>query len=532
MAEPAVTPPDDGYRRLFLSHPAAMAIWDPATGRILAANEAAERQYGYGPDEITTLTVDRIVHPDDLARLREQVPNLPEGLAGTAPFRHVRKSGEVIEVEMTGHPIEWEGRPARLVMAIDVTARRKLEGELRSARAIEAVGRLAGGIAHDFNNLVMAINGFAELLLERLPPAGEEHEAAEEIRTAGVRAAALTGQLLNFARPHEPRPTTFDLNALVAELTDTLGGIAGPNVRVTVRPRARHGRILADRDQIAQAIVGCALNGRAAMPDGGELAIETTDIDPVAARELAGARGDRPYVALAISDTGPTGGLPAEPPETVDATRTGLGLALVYSTVQLAGGRIRLESMPGRGSTVRILLPLAPGAEAFLTPGRDIVHADAASESGSRSDHVDVAGSDGSGRAGAVAADDARVIVVVEDEPGVRSLVERILQRAGHRVLAFPDGAAAADTLADPGVLVDLLVTDLVMPGPNGIEVARRARRDRPSLPVLLMSGYAAGALAAEGISEGTIDLLAKPFSAADLLERVATRLGEAPSRT
>ena len=132
----------------------------------------------------------------------------------------------------------------------------------------------------------------------------------------------------------------------------------------------------------------------------------------------------------------------------------------------------------------------------------------------------------------AIDEDGARVIVVVEDEPGVRSLVERILQRAGHRVLAFPDGAAAADTLADPGVLVDLLVTDLVMPGPNGIEVARRARRDRPSLPVLLMSGYAAGALAAEGISEGTIDLLAKPFSAADLLERVATRLGEAPSRT
>ena len=532
MAERADPPPDDGYRRLFLSHPAAMAIWDPATGRILAANEAAERQYGYAPDELTALTVDRIVHPDDLGRLREQVPNLPEGLAGTASFRHVRKTGEVIEVEMTGHPIEWEGRPARLVMAIDVTARRKLEGELRSARATEAVGRLAGGIAHDFNNLVMAINGFAELLLERLPPTGEEHEAAEEIRTAGVRAAALTGQLLNFARPHEPRPTTFDLNALVAELTDTLRGIAGPNVRVAVTTRARHGRILADRDQIAQAIVGCALNGRAAMPDGGELTIETSDIDPVAARELAGARADRPYVALAISDSGPTGGLAAEPPGTIDATRTGLGLALVYSTIQLAGGRIRLESMPGRGSTVRILLPLAAGAEGFASPGPEVVHADAGWDAGSGSDPVDVARAEGPGGPRPGGEDGAGVIVVVEDEPGVRSLVERLLQHAGHRVLVFPDGSAAADTLADPGVHVALLVTDLVMPGPNGIEVARRARRDRPGLPVLLMSGYAADALDAEGIAEGTIDLLAKPFSAADLLERVAARLAEAPARS
>jgi two-component system, cell cycle sensor histidine kinase and response regulator CckA len=525
--EPGAASPDDAYRRLFVSHPAAMAIWDPATGRILAANEAAVRQYGYTPDELTELTVDRIVHPDDLRRFREQVPNLPDGLAGSAPFRHVRKSGEVIEVEMSGHPIEWQDRPARLVMAIDVTARRRLEQELRSARAIEAVGRLAGGIAHDFNNLVMAINGFAELLLERLPQAGEEHEAAEEIRTAGLRAAALTGQLLSFAQRHEPRPTTFDLNALVGELTDSVRGIAGPNVTVRVATHARHSRIHADRDQIAQAIVGCALNGRAAMPDGGDLTIETTDIEPGAARELAGARGDRPYVALAITDTGPTGALPASSSEPSDGTRTGLGLALVYSTIQLAGGRIRLESMPGRGSTVRILLPLAAGAEAFVSPGRDIVHADADASS----DHVDVARPEKAVIERPDAANGAGVIVVVEDEPGVRSLVERVLERAGHRVLAFPDGSAAADALADPSVLVDLLVTDLVMPGPNGIEVARRARRARPGLPVLLMSGYAAEALRAEGIDEETIELLAKPFSAAELLDRVDTQLAGPPNR-
>src|SRR5689334_2620962 len=472
--------PDDGYRRLFVSHPAAMAIWDPATGRILAANDAAVRQYGYSAGELTELTVDRIVHPDDLPRLREQVPNLGPGLAGAAPFRHVRRSGEVIEVEMSGHPLEWEGRPARLVMAIDVTARRRLEGELRSARAIEAVGRLAGGIGHDFNNLVMAINGFAELLLERVPAGSEEHDAVIEIRTAGLRAAALTGQLLAFARPHEPRPRTFDLNELIADMAEAIRGLAGPNVDVGIAASAAGARIHADREQIARAIVGCVLNARDAMPDGGQLIVETSDVEPSVARELVGARGDQAYVALAISDTGPPGGL--EPAATggtgpAAAARTGLGLALVYSTIQLAGGRIRLESPPGRGSTVRILFPMAGDAGS--------PEASPSNESGAshpRSDPVDVPGPEGltasvagvgDGRAGAV-------IVVVEDEPGVRSLVERVLVRAGHQVVSFADGAGAAEALADPEVRVDLLVTDLVMPGPNGLEVARLARRARP----------------------------------------------------
>ncbi|HET7473036.1 MAG TPA: response regulator [Candidatus Limnocylindrales bacterium] len=524
---------DDGYRRLFVGHPAPMAVWDPETGRILAANDAAVRQYGYPADELADLTVDRIVHPDDLPRLREQVPNLGTGAAGGALFRHVRKSGEVIEVEMSGHPIEWDGRPARLVMAIDVTARQRLEQELRSARAIEAVGRLAGGIAHDFNNLVMAINGFAELLLDRLPDGTEEREAAIEIRTAGLRAAALTGQLLAFARPHEPRPEAFDLNELVADMTDAIRGIAGPNVRVRVSASAEAARIHADRDQISRAIVGCVLNARDAMPDGGELAVETSDIDPIVARELTGARGDRPYIALAVSDTGLTGGhdpvgLSSAASGTLAAARTGLGLALVYSTIQLAGGRIRLESLPGRGSTVRILLPLVAADDDVVPP--EPIATSPVAERGGASDDVDVAGAERpvrvDGRAGTPA-----VVVVVEDEPGVRSLVGRVLERAGHRVLAFADGATAGDTLADPSVQVDLLVTDLVMPGPNGIEVARRARRGRPDLPILLMSGYASDALRSEGIDEASIELLAKPFSASELLERVSAGLaGRSPS--
>jgi two-component system, cell cycle sensor histidine kinase and response regulator CckA len=536
----AVPVADEGYRRLFESHPAPMAIWDPATGRIIAANEAAVLQYGYGADELVGLTVDRIVHPDDLTRLREQVPNLPSGLAGAASFRHLRRNGEVIEVEMSGHPLEWEGRPARLVMAIDVTARHRLEQDLRSARETEAVGRLAGGIAHDFNNLVMAINGFAELLLDRLPAASDEHAAAIEIRTAGLRAAGLTSQLLAFARPHEPKPTRFELNELVEGLDATLRSISGPNVTVRIAATASRTTILADRDQIARAIVGCVLNARDAMPDGGQLRVETIDVEPAVASQLTGAIGDLPFVGLAISDSGPTGGVPSEEPTL--AHRTGIGLALLYSTVQLAGGRIRLESTPGHGSTVRILLPLAgPGlladdaddapadrpavasgdlpqtADLHLLPSRQ------AADGGEvgRSDAIDPTDAQGAGPA-----DEPLVIAVVEDEPGVRTLVERILVRGGYRVVAFPDGGSAIDALADPRIAIDLLITDLVMPGPNGIEAARRIRRGRPGLPVILMSGFAADALRAEGVDETSIELLAKPFSAAELLEQIAVVLG------
>jgi CheY-like chemotaxis protein len=436
-------------------------------------------------------------------------------------------------------------------MAIDVTARRRLEQELRSARAIEAVGRLAGGIAHDFNNLVMTINGFAELLLERLPDGSDEAAAAAEIRTAGLRAAALTSQLLAFAQPHAPRPTLLDLNELVDGLDATVRSLSGPNVRVRIRTAATRSSVIADPDHVTRAIVGCVLNARDAMPDGGELLVETLDVDAGLARQLTGAAGDVPFVGLAISDSGPTGAFADD--GQVAASRTGLGLALVYSTVQMARGRIRLESTPGHGSTVRILLPLAAGEPEPTgdTKGPEASGALRAAKAGSAAElgvpaqrrsgdlAVDAVGDRrleqdaGDGVAdrpvapGAVAPAPIRsaLIAVVEDEPGVRTLVERLLVRGGHRVLAFPDGGSALDALADPAVAIDLLVTDLVMPGPNGIEVARRVRRDRPGLPVMLMSGYAADALRSERIDEASIDLLAKPFSATELLERVAAAL-------
>src|SRR5215210_7823473 len=185
QAPPSVRDPGDDlrlseqrYRELFESHPAPMAVWDPGTGEILAANEAALEQYGYDRAEVRELSVANLVHPDDLQRLVDAVPNFGSGLARSATFRHLRRDGSELEVEVTGHQLVWDGRPARLVMAIDITERRRLEEQLRQAQKMEAVGRLAGGIAHDFNNLLTAITGYTELLLTGLPEGSPEHEDA------------------------------------------------------------------------------------------------------------------------------------------------------------------------------------------------------------------------------------------------------------------------------------------------------------------------------------------------------------------
>ncbi|MBA2381774.1 MAG: response regulator [Chloroflexi bacterium] len=323
-------------------------------------------------------------------------------------------------------------------------------------------------------------------------------------------------------------------------MPDTLRSISGPNVNVRIATAGTPASILADRDQIARAIVGCVLNAREAMPDGGELTVETSGVDPELARQLAGVIGDRPYVGLAISDTGPTGHVGREG-QGPSSGGTGLGLALVYSTVQLAGGRIRLESTPGHGSTVRILVPVAPPEDASIAgiapsdgsapPGGSALPEEATPRTApanriSDAIHPPEPKVPGAARDPAGRVDDSgSTIVVVEDEPGVRLLLERVLIRGGQRVLAFPDGSSALDALADPAQTIDLLVTDLVMPGLNGIEVARGLRRDRPALRVILMSGYAVEALRDEGLDETSVDLLAKPFTAAELLERVAASL-------
>ena len=489
------------YRQLFESHPVAMAVWDPATGHVLAVNDAAVRQYGYSREEFVGLTLDRIVHPDDQSRLAEFVPRFSAGVDGAAAFRHLRKDGSEIEVEVTGHPLTWDGRPARLVMAIDVTERRQLETQLRQAQKMEAVGRLAGGIAHDFNNLLTAISGYSGLLLETLDADDPRREDAEQIRIAAERATELTSQLLAFSRQGMVRPTAVSLHAIVRGVQPMLERLIGEHIRLQVSLRADEPYVLSDRAQLEQVVVNLVLNARDAMPEGGTLSIETEALEATA----AWSQGLTPAssVVLTVSDTGT--GMPDDVREhvfepfftTKGPGGGGLGLATVYATVRQAGGRIRLQSTPGHGTSVRIVLPVAP--------------------------RPDEAAPDGSEPTGEERAP-ARVLLV-EDEVAVRELVERILRRDGFEVTSAPDALVALRTANSAGPF-DLLISDVVMPGMSGIELARELRALRPELRVLLISGYTEEAVGRVGPDR--LELLSKPFTADELLARIRTILAAA----
>jgi two-component system, cell cycle sensor histidine kinase and response regulator CckA len=494
-----MTQDTEAYRRLFESHPVAMAIWDPATGRILAVNDAAVRQYGYDPAEARELTVDRLVHPDDWPRLRERLATMPPGHVSGETFRHLRRDGSVIEVEMTGHELLLDGKPTRVVMALDVTERRRLEERLRQAQRMEAVGQLAGGIAHDFNNLLMVINGFSELLASRLPP-GEEREAAQQIRTAGDRAAALTKQLLSFASPGVARPEVLNLADAIAALLPMLEGSLGLHVDLEFNVTARDPWVEADRAQLEQVLVNLAVNAYDAMPDGGRLTIELADAPGDHPEAMASPHG---MLQLRVSDTGR--GIAEEIRERVflpffttkaDRGSSGLGLATVFATVRACGGRIWVEGAPTPGTTICLLLPRA------ATP----------------------AGTAGSPVAG------PRAILVAEDEPAVLTLIERVLSSAGYTVLSASTGTEAmAIVAAQPGD-IDLLVSDAVMPGMAGMELARQLRIERPGLPILFVSGWAGDAFERDWAGEPGVDLLLKPFEVAELLERVGLLLDSRPA--
>jgi PAS domain S-box-containing protein len=486
------------YRELFDSHPVAMAVWDPASGRVLAVNDAAVRQYGYSREEFLELHIDQIVHPEDLGRLGEAVPRFSSGVDGAAAFRHLRKDGTEIEVEITGHPLDWDGHSARLVMAMDVTERRQLEAQLRQAQKMEAVGRLAGGIAHDFNNLLTAISGYSGLLQESLDENDPRREDVDQIRAAAERATELTGRLLAFSRRGMVRPSAVDIHGVIGDIEPMLRRLIGEHIQLTIALGAVDSHVLTDRTQLEQLVLNLVLNARDAMPSGGELAIETEALEATA----AWAQGMTPQmsVVLTVRDTGT--GIADEVREhvfepfftTKNEGGGGLGLATVYATVRQAGGRIRLQSAPGRGTTVRIVLPVSARPEGPLVAEPGIEPSASAP---------------------------ARVLLV-EDEAAVRELLERILVRAGFDVTTAPDALAALRLGGEPGTF-DLLVSDVVMPGMNGIELARELQAKDAGLRVLMISGYSEEAVGKVG-PDG-IDLLGKPFSADDLILRVRSLL-------
>ncbi len=492
---------EENYRLLFERHPAPMFVYGPASFRFLAVNEAMVEAYGWTEDEFLAMTIEEIWQPEDRDDLRRVIAEVvPESVLSNE-VRHVTKGGTHLVVCASGRGVPFEGRPARLVLAQDVTAQRGLEGELRQTQKMDAIGRLAGGIAHDFNNLLVVIRGNSDLLLGRLK--GEQREYAEHIDTAAERASELTGQLLSFGRQRVLRIEPVDLNEIVTETLALLQRSLGEDVVITADLESDLGAVLADRSEVSNAILNLAINARDAMPDGGTLEIQSSAND-VTETERWGELPPGRYVLLRITDSGTgmdeeTRSHAFDPYFTTKQDGTGLGLAAVYGVVRQSGGHISFSSERGLGTTFKLYFP--------VTGGAPVVTASAAGVGPYEGDEV---------------------ILVVDGV--LRGLVASTLQSYGYEVLV---AAGAEDALAlvdrtEPHI--DLLLTDVIMPGMNGRELADRLLARRPGLKVLFTSGYPADRLR-PGIADSPATFIEKPFLPDELARTIRGVLDQPSDR-
>ena len=443
-----------------------------------------------------------LVLPEDLAALEESILESARALRPwVAEFRLKARDGlkwirgsAVPSRESDGGTL-WSG------IFVDVSEHRQLEEQLRQAQKMEAVGQLAGGVAHDFNNLLTAIGSSADMALQELtrPDALREHLA--EIQRATVRAADLTRQLLAFSRRQILHLESVALADVVGECERMLRRLIGESIRLETVIDPPSPPVRADRSQLAQVLMNLAVNARDAMPDGGALTL-ATGFRIVSAPDARRHRGLSPgtYSLLIVSDTG-TGMDEAtrsrifEPFFTTKepGKGTGLGLSMVYGIVKQTGGYVHVDSALGRGTTFTIHLPVAGQAVAETKPARRRRARFRGTET----------------------------VLVAEDEDGVRAPVRRILAAHGYRVLEAEDGPSALRVARDHAGRIDLLLTDVVMPGMNGGELARRLRRLRSGIRVVFMSGYSTEAVATHGILAPGASFLQKPFSVEELVGRL-----------
>jgi PAS domain S-box-containing protein len=504
-AEQALRRSEESYRALFEGHPSPMWAYDPETLRFVAVNHAAIRTYGYTRDELLAMTIEEIRPEDDLPTLRT-VLEVPVSERGPTVTRHRRKDGSVIDVRVLVSTIEFEGRPATLVLAQDITEQILVEEQLRQAQKAEAIGSLAAGIAHDFNNVLTLIRGATGVVLADLDDA-RARENLLRIDHAAEHATTLTRQLLAFSRQQVLQPEPTDLNAVVDATLDLVSRLIGEQIELDRALASGLPPILVDRGQLQQVIINLAVNARDAMPDGGLLSVRTAEaaLDQAYAQEHLDVVPGR-YVLLEITDSGT--GMDAEtakrvfdPFFTTKAAGTGLGLATVQGIVKQSDGHIWLYSEPGLGTTFRIYLPPTD------RPAEAPVEAPAAAAPSPEGDET---------------------ILFVEDAELLRPLIAEVLESYGYTVLQAAH-AAEALAFAESGGPIDLLLTDVVMPGMNGRELAETLLAGRPGLRVLFTSGYPADTVVRHGIAEARVAFIQKPFLADDLVAKIRAVL-DAPA--
>jgi len=496
------------FRSLVTNAPYGICRFDPA-GTIVDANPALVSMLGYDSTRELAGRNLTMLHTD-----------VQQWFAVADHFRSGRrfsgveaewvcKTGKTIAVRLSGNAVRGEHQTDHFeLFAEDVTERRALELQLQQSQKMEAVGRLAGGVAHDFNNLLMVISGYCESLLERAGTNPELSGPAGEIAAAAARASTLTRQLLAFSRKQMLAPKVFDLNSVVGENLKMLARLIGEDIDLVRVPGMNLGLVKADPGQIEQVIMNLAVNARDAMPKGGRLTIETSNVtldETYAGMHSPVQPGE--YVMLSVSDSG--AGMDAETLNhifepfftTKGQHGTGLGLSTVYGIIKQSGGYIWVYSELGRGTTFKIYLPRVSAS------GEAVQNEPAMTQAQFQRGH--------------------ETILLVEDEVTLRGLVKQYLGSQGYNVLEAPEGAAAIQVAASHPGPIHLLLSDVIMPGMNGRELSERISGVRPETKVLFVSGYTENVIGENGMLEPGTAFLQKPFSLTGLRNKVRELLDQ-----
>jgi len=490
-------------------------------GRVTEFNPAAERMFGRARADVVGLELAEVIIPPAFraAHRRGLARYLATGestfLGSRIEVSALRADGSEFPVELTVTVMRTGGPPSFNAYVRDLTERRRaeaarsgLEMQLQQAQKMEAVGRLAGGVAHDFNNLLTVITGRAHMLLSRLKPGEPMHRDVDLIEKTSQRAVALTSQLLAFSRKQVVQPRVLELGPLVADLVPMLQRMIGEDMELVVEPLQGTGRVKVDPSQMQQVLMNLVVNARDAMPNGGRVGVSIQDVEVDEAAALhQTSMPPGPYVRIAVSDTGT--GMSAETAAHIfepffttkdQGKGTGLGLSTVYGIVEQSKGHVQVQSELDHGTTFTIHLPRVEEPLAAGPP------ADAARRLRTTS----------------------RTVLVVDDEPEVLELATEILRRVGYTVLEAADGTAALEVARGHEGEIHLLVTDMVMPGMSGRDLAEQLRAVRPGLPVLYISGYVQAAAARAALGGEHSAFVAKPFTPEFLTDRVRELLATA----
>ncbi len=489
--------------RSLIENASEMILIAGESGRILYASPSSARILGQPTEQLAGRPLQELIEPEDRAAADHMFAEVRQRSGRTARLDWRFRSLDGTARMMEGIATNLLNDPAVagiVINARDVSARRKAElalrdreEQLRQAQKMEAMGLLAGGVAHDFNNLLTVINGYADFLVKSLDGADPRHTYAQDVREAGEQAAKLTQQLLAFSRKQVLSPTVLSVNDVVRDTDRMLRRVIGEDIHLVCRLDSSIGPIEADRNQLQQVLMNLAVNARDAMPRGGRLTIETSQ-----------THTEPPFITIAFSDTG-------EGMDESTQTRifdpffttkgagkgTGLGLSTVYGIVSQSGGNITVQSRRGEGTTFLIHLPRTN--RAIEPPTHAVVSGDVGGH---------------------------ETILVVEDQADVRSFACRSLQSFGYRVLEAAGAEDALSIAARDGNAIDLLLTDVVMPGMNGVELSRELRTQFPRIKVIYASGYADSVMLRHGVTETGAAFIPKPYGPAVLARKIREVLG------